>query len=166
MTDEPYAARVSQGVKVFGSAIVRVAPDTASIATAVSRREANADAAFEHARTDAQRVIAFLHDAGVTDFRSSQITLSRVTRYRDREQVFVGFKAEIGFQVTLWELDTIEPILSGLVAAGADALKSVAFETTRLKEVRLKLAGGRSQPPVRKPNSIARRPGWRSDRYS
>ena len=124
------------GVKVFGSAVVRVAPDTASIAVAVSRIEKKPAAAFAKAREGAQAVTAYLHKAGVKDFGSSGVTLSQEYRYADDEDKFVGYRAKVEFNVVLREMDKVEPVLSELIAAGANVLHSVTFQTTRLKDLR------------------------------
>ena len=123
-------------VRVFGSAVVRVAPDTASIVVAVSRIEPKPEPAFAKAREGAQAVNAFLHKSGIGDFGSSQVTLSAEFRYTNGENRFVGYKARIEFNVALRELAKMDSLLSGLIAAGANELKSVQFQTSRLKEIR------------------------------
>lgn len=128
--------RTAHGVKVFGSAVVRVAPDTASIVVAVSRTEQKPDAAFAKAREGARGVTAYLHQAGVKDFGSSRVTLSQEFRYANGENKFVGYQAKIEFNVVLREMDRVDAVLSGLIAAGANTLTSVTFQTTRLKELR------------------------------
>jgi len=42
----------------------------------------------------------------------------------------------IGFNVVLRELDKVDALFSGLIAAGANHLISVTFQTTRLKDIR------------------------------
>ena len=128
--------RTAPGVKVFGSAVVRVAPDTASIVVAVSRREQKPEAAFSKAREGAQGVAAYLHKAGVADFGSSRVTLTQEFRYTNGENKFVGYQAKIEFNVVLREMDQVDAVLSGLIAAGANTLTAVTFQTTRLKELR------------------------------
>jgi uncharacterized protein YggE len=128
--------RTTHGVGVFGSAVVRVAPDTASIVVAVSRLEQMPEAAFTKAREGARGVTAYLHKAGVKDFGSSRVTLSQEFRYTHGENKFVGYQGKIEFNVVLRELDKVDAVLSGMIAAGANTLTSVTFQTTRLKELR------------------------------
>jgi uncharacterized protein YggE len=52
------------------------------------------------------------------------------------ESHFVGYTAEVTFQIILRDLDRLEEILSGLVDAGIDGLGSVTMQTSRLKEIR------------------------------
>jgi uncharacterized protein YggE len=136
MGSESDPVRVANGVTVFGSAVVRVAPDTASIVVAVSRIEQKPEAAFSKARAGAQGVTAYLHKAGVKDFGSSRVTLSQEYRYANGENRFAGYQAKIEFHVVLREMDKVDAVLSGLIAAGANNLTSVTFQTTRLKELR------------------------------
>ena len=123
-------------IKVFGSAIVRVVPDAASIVVAVSCLEQQPEAAFAAARRGAQSVNAYLHARGLRDVGSSRITLAQEFRYTANEQRFAGYRARIAYSIHLRELDRLEETLTGLIAAGANELTSVKFETTRLKEIR------------------------------
>ena len=84
------------GIRVFGSAVLRVAADSASVVVAVSRLEQKPEPAFANARAAAQAVNAYLHKAHITDFGSSRITLSQETRYSNGEQKFAGFRAGLG----------------------------------------------------------------------
>lgn len=136
MDDDVRNKRTGHGVKVFGSAVLRVAPDTASIVVAVSRIEQKPEAAFAKSREGAQGITAYLHKAGVKDFGSSRVTLSQEFRYSNGESKFIGYQAKIEFNVVLREMDKVDAVLSGLIAAGANTLTSVTFQTTRLKELR------------------------------
>ena len=136
MGNDDILTRTVPGVRVFGSAVVRVAPDTASIIVAVSRLEQKPESAFAKAREAAQAVGTYLHKAGIKDFGSSRVTLSQEFRYTNGENKFAGYQAKIEFNVVLREMDKVEAVLSGLIAAGANTLTSVSFQTTRLKELR------------------------------
>lgn len=131
-----YNSNQIEGVKVFGSAVLRVAPDTASIVVAVSRIEQKPDGAFAKAREGAQGVNTFLHKTGIKDFGSSRVSLSQEFRYTNNENRFVGYKAKIEVNVVLRDLDKVDTLLTGLIAAGANELASVTFQTTRLKDLR------------------------------
>jgi uncharacterized protein YggE len=136
MNGDADTKRTAHGVKVFGSAVMRVSPDMASIVVAVSRTEQKPEAAFAKAREGAQGVTAYLRRAGVRDFGSSRVTLSQESRYVNGEHKFAGYQAKIEFNVVLREMDRVDEVLSGLIAAGANTLASVTFQTTRLKELR------------------------------
>jgi uncharacterized protein YggE len=136
MFDGWEAERTCQGVRVFGSAVIRVAPDIATILVGVSRLEQQPEPAFAAARTAAQSVGAYLQRRGMQDFGSSRITLSQDFRYVNGEQRFVGYAARIGFSVVLRNMDQVEETVTGLIGAGANELTSVTFQTSRLREVR------------------------------
>jgi uncharacterized protein len=136
MSDAPSPIRTQPEVKVFGSAIVRVAPDRALILVAISCVEKKPKDAFANARRAAQAVHACLQQAGIKDFGSSRVTLSQEFRYSSGENRFVGYRAKIGYSVLLHDLEHIEELLAGLVGAGANELTAVTFQTSRLKEVR------------------------------
>lgn len=124
------------GVTVFGSAVLRVAPDVVSISCAVSRIEKKPDAAFAQARKGAQSVHECLSKLKVAEFGASRITLAQEHRYIKDQEKFLGYEARVGFRVQISELDRVEPIVCALVEAGANEIERVSFETTRLKEVR------------------------------
>jgi uncharacterized protein YggE len=96
---ESKTGHLSNGVTAFGSAVLRVAPDTASIVVAVSRTEQKPDAAFQKARDAAQSVNSYLQKAGVKDFGSSRVTLSQQYRWTNNENRFIGYQARIAFDV-------------------------------------------------------------------
>lgn len=124
------------GINVFGSSIVRVEPDVASLKFAVSRLKQHPRDAFRDAREGAQSVRAYLAQAEVGDVGSSRITLSEAFRYTGGENRFVGYTAKVSFHVLLYDLERMEEVLSGVIDAGANGIDSVEFQTRRLKEVR------------------------------
>lgn len=136
MNDSSKTVRVSQGIKVFGSAVVRVVPDTASVVVAVTRLEEQPKDAFAKAHAGAKAVHDYLKSAAIDDVRSSRITLKQEYRYQSGENRFVGYQAKLGYSIIVRDLDKVEGLLIGLIEAGANELTSVTFETSRLKEVR------------------------------
>jgi uncharacterized protein len=138
MGNENSPVREARGVRVFGSAVVRVPPDMASIVIAVSRVEQKPEEAFKKARAVAREVSTYLHGAGVgvKEFGTSRVTLANEFKYVNGQSQFVGYKARIGFNVVVSEMDKMDTLLSGLIAAGANDLTEVNFQTTRLKELR------------------------------
>src|SRR5687768_15461123 len=108
------------GVTAFGSAVSRVAPDTASITCAVSRVESKPDKAFAEARKGAHSVQGCLSKLKVADFGASRVTLEQKYRYINGENKFIGYEARIGFRAQVPELDRVEQIVCALVEAGAN----------------------------------------------
>lgn len=124
------------GISTFGSAIIRVAPDIASLRFTVSRIEKNPTEAFKTTREFAKKVKEYLKRAEIHDVGSSRITLSQEYRYSDGENQFIGYAAKVVFHVVLHDLDLVEEILIGVVDAGTNEVNSVTFHTEKLKEVR------------------------------
>lgn len=124
------------GISVFGSSIIRVEPDVASLNFAVSRLEQHPRDAFRAARDGTESVRAYLDQAEVEDVGSSRIALSQSFRHTTRGREFEGYLARVAFHVLLHDLDRTEEILTGIVDAGANEIKAVEFQTSQLKEVR------------------------------
>jgi uncharacterized protein YggE len=124
------------GVTVFGSAVLRVEPDIASLNFTVSRLEQHPKDAFAATRKAVQKVSEYLAQAGIEDVGSSRINLSQSYRYVGGENTFLGYEAEVTFHLTLTDLERIEEILVGVVDEGVNEIH-VDFRTTRLKELRM-----------------------------
>ncbi|MCP5051496.1 MAG: SIMPL domain-containing protein [bacterium] len=126
------------GISTFGSSMIRVEPDMASLGFAVSRLEQRPKDAFSQARKAAKKVGEYLKQAGIKDVGSSRITLSQSFKYTGGEQHFTGYSARIAFNVLLRDLDRIEEILTGVTDAGANEINQVDYQTGELKELRAK----------------------------
>ena len=123
------------GVTVFGSAVLRVEPDVASLNFTVSRLEQHPKDAFATTREAVQKVSEYLAQAGIENVGSSRINLTQSFRYVGGENTFLGYEAEVTFNLTLTDLDRMEEILVGVVDEGVNKIH-VDFRTTRLKELR------------------------------
>lgn len=135
--DHQQAVPAPCGVSVFGSSMIRVAPDVAVLNIAAVSLQKQPEAAFAEARGSAESVRVFLQRAGVPDVASSRITLKQEFRYTGGEQRFEGYLARVGFQILLRDLDRIEEILLGAVKAGATEIVHVDLQTTQLRELRI-----------------------------
>ena len=124
------------GINVFGSTLIRVEPDIASLNFAVSHLAQHPDEAFREARTMAQKVRSYLDQAHIPDVGSSHISLHEERRYTNGEPRFVGYSAKVAFNVLLHDLNRVEEVLSGIVDAGVNEISAVEFQTSRLKEIR------------------------------
>ncbi|MDY3560668.1 SIMPL domain-containing protein [Gemmata sp. JC673] len=125
------------GVKVFGSAVLRVEPDAASLQFAVSRQAKQPKDAFQAAHTAVKGVRAYLTQAGAAgDVAASRVTLTRTFEYINGRQQPTGYSAKVAFNVLLSDLDRMEELLAGVVDAGANEIDAVEFRTTKLKEYR------------------------------
>jgi uncharacterized protein len=124
------------GISTFGSALLRVSPDSATIRAAITRLEDKPSDAFAKARKAAQVVTGFLRKAQIKESGLSRISLSQQYRFLNNERRPIGYLARIGLTVIISQLDHTEEIVSGLVDAGADEITAIEFHTAKLKELR------------------------------
>lgn len=129
------------GISVFGSAIMRVEPDLASISFTVSHVEKLPQDAFQKTRTSAQKLQPVLARIKAGDVGVSQLMLSPATEYNPSsgKHQFVGYNASIDFNLLLRDLGQLESMLVDLVGAGVNKINQVKYQTTRLKELRIQV---------------------------
>jgi len=132
------AIRSPQGISVFGSALLRVAPDVVSLSFSATRLQKKPDAAFKEARAAAASIRTFLDSAGIKDVRASRISLSQHWTYANNTRRSDGYIASAAFSLLLDDLDRLEPVLSGVVAAGANNVDDVSFQSSELKQHRVR----------------------------
>ena len=126
------------GLNVFGSALIRVAPDVASVNLSVTATQKNPKGAFEEARKNARSVREYFASAMVNDVQSSRIMLSQEWNYSGGSRQRQGYTARVTFNVVLNDLDRIEEIICGAVDAGANEVGDVNFQSRQLKQYRAK----------------------------
>lgn len=127
---------MERSISVFGSAMVRVPPDVAAIRVSLSRVKKKPADAFADANLAAKQLYSYLKSFGVDDVCSSRVHLSRAEEYRNGETKFLGYRAQVGYSILTRDLERIDELLIGVIAAGADQLGGVDFQTTRLKSIR------------------------------
>jgi len=126
------------GINVFGSCLIRVEPDYASLRFSVQRVAEHPKAAFEEARSASRAVRERLAAAGVSDsaVRTSNVSLDQAFEGYGESRRAIGYRAYMGFQVTLEPLDRLEETLISVVGAGANHIESVGYKTRRLRDLR------------------------------
>ncbi len=124
------------GLNVFGSALIRVAPDVASINLSVSATQKKPKAAFEETRKGAKAVRKYFSSANVEEVQSSRISLAQAYEYSGGRRHRDGYTARVSFNVVLEDLDRVEEVICGAVDAGANEIVSVDFQSRQLKEQR------------------------------
>ncbi len=126
------------GVSVFGSHLMRVDPDYATLELAVTRVAKLPQPAFVDARRDAQAVRAALTTAKVPDrdVRTSQITLAQEFEHVGSARKFVGYRARIEVRVVLDDISRTEEVLVAAVENGVDVIQRVSFGTRQLRALR------------------------------
>lgn len=124
------------GISVFGSTVLRISPDTATITAAITRLESKPAEAFAQVRKGAQGVHRFLKGARAKEFGLSRLSVSQEYRFVNQQRKMAGYRARMGLTVILDKLDLIEKVVSGLVEAGVDEISNIDFSTSQLKELR------------------------------
>jgi uncharacterized protein YggE len=126
------------GVTVFGSTLMRVDPDYASLRFAVTRLAAKPKEAFDEARAGAERVREVVRKLRVADrdVRSSGLSLAEEYVGYNQDRKMAGFRATIDFHAIVRDFAVVEPLLVAVVDAGADRIMSVHSKTSRLRELR------------------------------
>ena len=131
------AIRQPFGVTTFGSTVIRVDPDIASIQFAVSRMESHPKDSFKSVREASKNVADYLQRANFKkETSSSRISLSQTWEFIGGTRKFIGYTARATFHTLLYDLDQLENLLVGIVDSGANEISEVNFQTRRLKELR------------------------------
>jgi uncharacterized protein YggE len=136
--NESQAIQNPFGLNVFGSAVIRVAPDVASITLSVATSAKKPTSAFEETRRASRTVREYFAKIKVDDVQASRITLVHNSYYDGGRLHFRDFTARIGFHIILRDIDRLEEVICGAVDAGANEVGSVTFQSTQLKEYREK----------------------------
>ena len=124
------------GISVFGSGLIRVVPDIATLRVAVSAINEKPSLAFSEARQRAQAATGFLGRYSGLEFGASRVRLAAEFRLTGTERRFVGYRARIGITVQLRQLEVLEEVTTGLIEAGANEIEAVDFQTSKLKQFR------------------------------
>jgi len=119
---------------VTGNAEIRVAPDEVQLTVGVETNAMAVDAARSTSETRVKAIVQAARDQGVPADHVRSEFLNIEPRYDGRQ--FLGFNARRSLTITLRDIARFEPLLSGVLAAGATHIHGVDFRTTRLREHR------------------------------
>lgn len=125
-----------EGITCFGSAMVRIPPDFASVTVEVGHVEGNPKTAFAKTKESAKKLNKFLQTWKEIDARSSNVSLEEEREHINGRWKRVGYRASIQFHIIIKDITQAEEILSGAVEAGVDQILSFVFGTSSLKEHR------------------------------
>jgi uncharacterized protein len=124
------------GISVFGSARLRISPDSALINAILTRVEEKPAAAFSKTKEGARNVTEFLRESGIQEFGTSIISLAQENRIMNGEIRYLGYKATVGFTIVINSLAQLEEVVSGIIEAGANQIAPIEFQTSELKNLR------------------------------
>lgn len=126
------------GITAYGHATTQVDPDHAQLHLAINRIDNKPDKALQATSEAVASVRGVLRrrdipDAAVT---SSRTSIRSVWDGYGADRRFRGHQCRAEFSVRIDQLGEVEPVLVELVAAGADEILGVEYDTSRTREVR------------------------------
>lgn len=119
------------GINVFGSCLIRVEPDYASPRFTVANAAERPEEALAATHAAADRVLQVLtqgHVAG-RDIRCSRVAVEMAYEGYGDKRRWIGYRANLGYQVFVRDLTRVEALLVELVEAGAKEIQSVSYKT-------------------------------------
>ena len=135
-----YAAEQAETprVSVSASAVIEVAPDTATISFDVNGKGQNTGAAATNAAAKMENVRRALLGCGLT---SSDITTASYTLYPDTDNKgkITGYTARNNVKIKLTQLDKLGTVIDRLSGAGIDSINNVSFSVSNKALYRNKL---------------------------
>jgi uncharacterized protein len=133
--DEPTATERRE-LTVTGTAVLRVEPDMAVISLAVVQEDRDPRVAYREAHDAIAKIRRFVAGFDRVELRSSSVSLGQVTNRGPKTETITAFNARINLSLLVKDLSVIEPLIVGVLEAGANQLVSTEFTTSRLKETR------------------------------
>jgi uncharacterized protein YggE len=121
---------------VSGTAVLRVEPDIAVVSLAVIKTDDDPKAAYRKAHDATAEVRRFVAGFDQVELRSSSVHLGHARDQGAVNQPTAKFSARINLTLLAKELTAIEPLIVGVLEAGANQLVSTEYATSRFKETR------------------------------
>ena len=126
------------GVTVFGSHLLGVEPDRATVAFAVAHianLPGDALAQVEQTRAAVNAVLA-KHRLTSSDVTTSRVSVELAVDGYGKDRQVLGYRAQIEYEARSSELAAVPALIIELVDAGARAIKSVRYASSKLRELR------------------------------
>jgi uncharacterized protein YggE len=126
------------GVTVFGSHVLRVEPDYATISFAVIHVAPDPKAAIdalEKSRSRVSQVLVTRRVAAV-DVTTSHVSLHLAADGYGKDRRVLGYQAQVDYQVRCHDLGAVPALVIELVDAGAKSINGVRYQTTKVRELR------------------------------
>jgi uncharacterized protein len=127
-------------ISVTGTAEIKVAPDEVVLRTTIITRNANLQEVKKANDVIASRAIAFLKEKGIKaeDIQTDYITLRPEYKNNDWEVKPEYYTASKSIEVIIRKVETLEPMLTGLLAAGVNSVDGITFRNSKYRELRIK----------------------------
>jgi uncharacterized protein YggE len=126
----------NRGLGVSGTAVLRVEPDIAVISLAVIQTDDDPKAAYGKAHDATANVRRFVASFDQVELRSSSVHLGQNVNRGADNQPITKFSARINLTLLVKELTVMDPLIIGVLEAGANQLVSTEYTTSRFKEAR------------------------------
>lgn len=126
----------SRELAVSATAVLRVEPDIAVVSLAVIHADADPRVAYSKAHAATAKIRRFVAGFNGVELRSSSVFLGQVPNRSGEIEPISRFSARINLTLLVKELTAIEPLIVGVLEAGANQLVSTEYTTSRLKETR------------------------------
>ena len=133
LIDQPW------GISAYGHGSVTTDPDHAVLRLAVNRMHNQPDRALKATKDAVAAVRKVLRQRGVPDtaVTSSQTSIHSIWDGYGADRTFRGHQCRAEFSIRINELDAVEQVVVELVAAGADEILGVDYDTSRTQELRV-----------------------------
>ncbi len=124
-------------ISVSGSAEVKVAPDEVYLSVGVETRDPKLAVTVKQNNDQVASALAFLRETGVPDKDIQTDFINIAPEYRkDTDTTVATYIARKSIQIRLTKLDTLETVLTGLLANGINHVHGIDFRTTELRKYR------------------------------
>jgi uncharacterized protein YggE len=126
------------GVSVVGEGRVVASPDIAHVVFGVEQLDPSLSQALSNASSAMNRVIDRLVHLGVSrdEIKTINFSVSPVYDNRGENQTLRGYRVSNSVSATIRDLNQLGSIIDEVVAVGANRVEGVAFETSRLSELK------------------------------
>jgi uncharacterized protein len=129
----------SRSIHVTGRATVSAKPDTATVELGVFADDASPKKAKAVVDQAIGRIVSLARDLAVADYNVRTGAVNIEPRYTDeRESKLLGYQATRTVTVVLREIDKLDSLLDGAVAAGANRNFDVQLTSSKQEELRQK----------------------------
>lgn len=126
-----------EGIRVFGTAIVRAEPDIATVNLGFVGTSATASAAHAQGNTVMQKVLDAIRAKGIEDddIRTVEYSLRRTQQPRSGNVVWTIRNIA---EIRVHDLDKLPEVIDAAVSAGANHIGNVLYTVEKLEDVRSK----------------------------
>jgi len=127
--------QTEEGIRVFGTAIVRAEPDLALVNLGFDGSNASASTAHTEGNTVMQKVLDAIRAKGVDnkDIRTVEYSLRRTEQPRSGKIVW---KIRNIAEIRVRDLDKLPEVIDAAVSAGANYIGNVQYTVEKLEELR------------------------------